>query len=124
LLNLIGNAVKHHDRAQGRVQVRCGVRGDAYVFSVADDGPGIPAEYHQRVFQMFQTLRPRDAVEGSGMGLALVRRIVEGGNGSVWVEPNAPRGSVFRFTWPHAMSGRPSFPPLEETATSAGGGDS
>ena len=72
---------------------------------------------------MFQTLRPRDTVEGSGMGLALVRRIVEGGNGSVWVEPNTPRGSVFRFTWPRTSAeARPSFP-LMAAAPPASNGD-
>ena len=100
LLNLIGNAVKHHDRADGRIEVRCRESGEFYELSVTDDGPGIPAEYRQRIFQMFQTLRPRDAVEGSGMGLALVRRIVEGANGGVWAEAAWPRGAVFRFTWP------------------------
>jgi signal transduction histidine kinase len=70
------------------------------VFAVADDGEGIPAQYAERVFEMFHTLKPRDQVEGSGMGLAIVNRIVQWQGGRVWFEP-APsgRGTVFKFQW-------------------------
>jgi signal transduction histidine kinase len=71
---------------------------------VSDDGPGIPPEYHERVFGMFQTLRPRDQVEGSGIGLALVRRIVTRFGGDVRIECRKPRGSVFRFRWPKEIA--------------------
>ena len=70
--NLIGNAVKHHPGPTGEVSIACEEAEDHYLFSVADDGAGIPPEYAERVFQMFQTLRPRDEVEGSGIGLAIV----------------------------------------------------
>src|SRR5688572_15502981 len=98
--NLLGNAVKHHPGPQGRVVVSCQEQGDQYVFAIADDGEGIPMEYAQRVFEMFQTLKPRDQVEGSGMGLAIVNRIVQWQGGKVWFEP-APsgRGTVFKFQW-------------------------
>lgn len=99
-MNLLTNAVKHHDRPRGIVTVRCIDRGDYFEFSVTDDGPGIPEEYHDRVFQMFQTLKPRDANEGSGMGLALVRRVVESAGGRLALESGNGRGSTFRFTWP------------------------
>jgi PAS domain S-box-containing protein len=100
LRNLIGNAVKHHPGPQGSVVVACEDRGDHYLFSVADDGEGIPAEYAQRVFEMFQTLKPRDKVEGSGMGLAIVSRIVNWQGGRVWFDPNpSGRGTVFKFQW-------------------------
>lgn len=98
--NLIGNAVKHHPGPEGRVVVSCQEQGEYYVFAVEDDGEGIPMEYAQRVFEMFQTLKPRDQVEGSGMGLAIVSRIVEWQGGRVWFEPAANgRGTVFRFQW-------------------------
>ena len=98
--NLIGNAVKHHPGPQGRIVVSCQEQGDRYVFAVADDGEGIPAQYAERVFEMFQTLKPRDQVEGSGMGLAIVNRIVQWQGGRVWFEPApAGRGTVFKFQW-------------------------
>jgi signal transduction histidine kinase len=100
LRNLIGNAVKHHPGPQGRVIVSCEKQGEQYVFAVADDGEGIPTEYAERVFEMFQTLKPRDQVEGSGMGLAIVNRIVQWQGGRVWFEPApAGPGAVFKFEW-------------------------
>jgi|SRR5690606_34492762 len=107
--NLIGNAVKHHPGPEGRIVVSCEEHDDHYVFAVADDGEGIPKEYAERVFEMFQTLKSRDKVEGSGMGLAIVSRIVAWQGGRVWFEP-APggRGTVFKFQWkkrqPQAVS--------------------
>jgi PAS domain S-box-containing protein len=100
LRNLIGNAIKHHPGPQGRVVVSCMEQGDHYVFAVADDGEGIPAQYAERVFEMFQTLKSRDQVEGSGMGLAIVSRIVQWQRGRVWFEPaSGGRGTVFKFQW-------------------------
>ncbi len=98
--NLIGNAVKHHPGPQGRIVISAQEQGDHYVFAVADDGDGIPPQYAERVFEMFQTLKSRDQVEGSGMGLAIVNRIVQWQRGRVWFEP-APegRGTVFKFQW-------------------------
>jgi PAS domain S-box-containing protein len=98
--NLISNAIKHHPGPEGRVVVSCEEEGDHYVFAVQDDGEGIPKEYADRVFEMFQTLRSRDRVEGSGMGLAIVNRIVQWQRGRVWFEPaRGGRGTVFRFQW-------------------------
>jgi signal transduction histidine kinase len=96
--NLFSNAFKHHDRGKGRLEVAVKDDGKYYMFTVADDGPGIPPEFHARVFQMFQTLQPRDDVEGSGMGLAIIRKIIEREGGSIAVE-NQPggRGALFRF---------------------------
>jgi PAS domain S-box-containing protein len=100
LRNLISNAVKHHPGPEGRVVVSCADQGEFFVFAVTDDGEGIPPQYAERVFEMFQTLKPRDQVEGSGMGLAIVSRIVQWQGGRVWFEP-APsgRGTVFKFQW-------------------------
>jgi PAS domain S-box-containing protein len=100
LRNLISNAVKHHPGPQGRVVVSCQEKGDHYLYAIADDGEGIPAQYAERVFEMFQTLKSRDQVEGSGMGLAIVNRIVQWQRGRVWFEPNPEgRGTVFKFEW-------------------------
>lgn len=100
LRNLIGNAVKHHPGPSGRISVAAEPAADGYLFSVADDGAGIAEEYAERIYQMFQTLQPRDEVEGSGMGLAIVSRVVEWQGGRIWHEPAASgTGTVFRFEW-------------------------
>lgn len=100
LMNLIGNAAKHHHRKTGCIEVTVEDGGPYYAFAVKDDGPGIPAQFHEQIFKMFQTLRPRDQVEGSGMGLAMVRKNVEVFGGVVHLESTEGQGSIFRFTWP------------------------
>ncbi|TXN76004.1 PAS domain S-box protein [Methylobacterium sp. WL18] len=100
--NLVGNAIKHHDHpGDGRVRVDAHPMGDMVEFVVTDDGAGIPEQFRERVFGMFQTLRPRDEVEGSGMGLAIVRKLVERQGGKVWLtEGREGRGLSVHFTWP------------------------
>src|SRR5688572_26994095 len=100
LRNLISNAIKHHPGPAGRIVVSCKEEGDRYVYAIEDDGEGIPQQYAERVFEMFQTLKPRDQVEGSGMGLAIVNRIVQWQGGRIWFEPaTSGRGTVFKFQW-------------------------
>jgi len=100
--NLLSNAIKHHDKADGHIHV--GVRGCAggHEFSVADDGPGIAPPYQDRIWMLFQTLEAQDKVENTGVGLALVKKIVEGQGGTVGVTSEEGRGATFRFTWPQA----------------------
>ncbi len=99
--NLLENAIKHHDRAEGRVVVSACERGEMFEFSVRDDGPGIPPEFRERVFGMFEKApSPHGAREGSGIGLALVREIVEREGGKIRIESEQSRGVTFRFTWP------------------------
>ncbi|HXF63210.1 MAG TPA: PAS domain S-box protein [Caldilineaceae bacterium] len=100
LRNLLGNAIKHHDKESGVIIVRARDLGDMLEFTVQDDGPGIEPRYHERIFQMFQTLRPRDRLEGSGIGLAVVKKIVEHVGGRVWVQSELGAGATFGFTWP------------------------
>ena len=104
-LNLIGNAVKHHHRKDGVVRVTWEDAGDMLRFAVADDGPGIDPRFHDRIFLIFQTLQPRDKVEGTGVGLALVKKIVESHGGTVTVESEEGKGATFRFTWPKLTKG-------------------
>ncbi len=107
LRNLFTNAIKHHDRSTGSIKLDWQLANkDYYQFSVTDDGPGIPPEYHERVFVMFQTLRPRDEVEGSGMGLALVKKIVETYGGKASITSDGKRGTSIHFTWPVRIEGR------------------
>lgn len=70
-----------------------------HCFSVSDDGPGIPEQYRTRIFEMFQTLKPRDVVEGSGMGLAIAKRLIQSYNGTIMVIGDEGRGACFEFTW-------------------------
>ncbi|WP_428938375.1 sensor histidine kinase [Fontivita pretiosa] len=100
-MNLIGNAIKHHNQPQqGRVTITCRDAGELYEFAVSDNGPGIDPQYHERIFVIFQTLAPRDKVEGTGVGLALVQKLVERQGGRVSVESELGAGATFRFTWP------------------------
>lgn len=98
LINLIGNACKHHHRNNGCIEVTVEDAGTCYAFAVKDDGPGIPAQFHSHFFEMFKTLKPRDQVEGSGLGLAMVWKNVEAFCGVLQLESAEGKGSTFRFT--------------------------
>ena len=106
-MNLIGNAVKYARAERKDVVVTLEWRpmNDGYEFAVTDNGPGIPAEYHDRIWGMFQTLASRDAVEGTGIGLSVVQKIVETRGGHVSVESSPGHGATFRFTWPGTRAG-------------------
>ena len=102
LANLIGNAVKHHDRDNGRITVSAQRRNGRADFSITDDGPGIPVRACNRIFDMFQTLDAGNQKPGSGIGLAIVKRLVERHDGTVEAMPasaTSERGTTFRFTW-------------------------
>jgi PAS domain S-box-containing protein len=98
--NLIGNAIKHHDRLDGHIWVDVQKKGKFYQFAVSDDGPGIEPAYHQKVFVIFQTLQARDKTESTGIGLSLVKSIVENKGGTVQIESTQNRGTTFLFSWP------------------------
>lgn len=98
--NLLSNAIKHHDREDGRITISVSDRGTAYEFMVADDGPGIAPEDHQRIFTIFQTLKSRDDQENSGVGLSIVKKIVEAEGGTIGLDSKLGEGATFRFTWP------------------------
>jgi len=97
--NLISNAIKYHDREDGHIQVSVTDAGEFYEFTVADDGPGIAPEYHDKVFQIFQTLIAKDTRESTGVGLTLVKKIVEDQGGTIELESETGQGADFRFTW-------------------------
>ncbi|MBD2537565.1 PAS domain-containing sensor histidine kinase [Coleofasciculus sp. FACHB-SPT36] len=98
-MNLIGNAIKYANRSDMCIQVSVRELGTYYEFSVADNGQGIEPKYHQKIWGIFQRLEARDKVEGTGIGLSVVKKIVESRGGRVWVESAAGAGATFRFTW-------------------------
>ncbi len=92
LQNLIANAIRYMDKPQGRIEIGCADEGESWRFSVADNGPGIETRHFDRIFQLFQTLNPRDRVESTGVGLAIVKKIAEQCGGHVWVEVRTRSG--------------------------------
>jgi PAS domain S-box-containing protein len=100
LQNLISNGLKHHDRTEGRITVEMKLENGVAEFRVTDDGPGIAPRFHERIFVIFQTLASRDDLDTSGIGLAIVKKRVEGHGGRIWVESAPPiRGTTIAFTW-------------------------
>lgn len=100
--NLINNAIKHHHRSDGTVEIGVEDLGQVYQFTVKDDGPGIAEAFHEKVFAIFQTLRSRDELESTGIGLSLVKKAVlaEGGNIEIFSKGEQGAGTTFQFTWP------------------------
>ncbi|MGB3403254.1 MAG: ATP-binding protein [Microcoleaceae cyanobacterium] len=98
--NLISNGVKHHNCQKGKIEISVADLGQYYQFTVADDGPGIAAEFQEKVFTIFQTLKARDTVENTGIGLSIIKKIVESQGGTVDLESQPGQGAKFIFTWP------------------------
>jgi two-component system sensor kinase FixL len=113
--NLLSNAVKYMDKPVGRVVVGCSQDDNAWTFSVSDNGPGIEQKHFDRIFKIFQTLDGKDDFESTGVGLTLVKKIVERYGGSVWVVSDVGQGSTFFFTWPkHVVpADKPVQPAIE-----------
>ena len=107
-MNLIANAVKFAGADRDRAHVTVGWldAGEDFEFTVHDDGPGIAPEFHERIWGIFQTLAPRDRVEGTGIGLSVVKKIIETRGGRVSVESVPGHGATFRFTWPKRLQER------------------
>lgn len=100
--NLIANAIRFRGDARPRVRVRAHPRGPMVEFSVADNGIGIAPEHHEEVFEVFRRLHTRPAYEGTGIGLAICKRIVEHNGGRIWLESAVGRGTTVYFTLPRA----------------------
>jgi PAS domain S-box-containing protein len=98
--NLLSNAVKYMDKPQGRIRIGCAEEGDFWKFSVADNGPGIEEKHFEKIFRIFQTLAPRDQFESTGIGLTVIKKIIELHGGRIWVESEIGQGSTFFFTLP------------------------
>ena len=99
-MNLFNNAIKYNDKEDKQVWVGCKDLGDSFEFYVKDNGPGIEERYHDKIFIIFQTLNARDQVEARGIGLAIVKNIIDEAGGNIWVTSQKGLGATFHFTWP------------------------
>lgn len=102
LRNLIQNAIQHHDRGEGHITLDCQEEPARLVFSVTDDGPGIAPEHHAAAFLPFRTLDREGKKGGTGIGLAMVKKMVETAGGTITLvsDPAQARGTTFRVAWP------------------------
>lgn len=98
--NLLSNTIKFMDKPEGLISVSCVKKKSHWQFSVADNGTGIKKKHHEKFFGIFQTLATSDQSESTGIGLALVKKIVKGWDGQIWLESTVGEGSVFYFTLP------------------------
>jgi PAS domain S-box-containing protein len=98
--NLISNGIKHHYRADGSINVSMQDRHDLYEFVVADDGPGIAPQHYEQIFTVFQAINPQNRSDSSGIGLSIVKKIIEAEGGTIWLESQLGKGTEFYFTWP------------------------
>jgi PAS domain S-box-containing protein len=104
--NLIGNAIKHHDKPEGLITISVIDKPSSYQFTVEDDGPGIESQHHNQVFDLFKTLKPRDEVEGSGMGLSLIKKMLSYYGEDIALISDGKSGTKFVFDWPKDMKKR------------------
>ncbi len=103
-LNLIGNGIKFQGSAPPKIQIKAHLHSSEWLISVQDNGIGIKPQYAERIFQIFQRLHSRSEYPGTGIGLAICRKIVEGHSGSIWVTSEPGQGSIFYFTLPVSPS--------------------
>jgi signal transduction histidine kinase len=117
--NLIGNAIKYHNKNNGIIKISMIERKYFLQFTVTDDGPGIAPKHHHRIFGIFQTLAKNNDHKETGVGLAIVKKIVEAQGGSIWVESQLGEGSAFSFTWPkqHSCNILPFTEPDQQLCT-------
>lgn len=96
--NLIGNAVKHNDKEKIEITIGCIDENDFWKLYVKDNGPGINEEFHEKVFQIFQTLKTKDEINSTGIGLSVVKKIIDNIGGKIWIESPQGEGCTFLFT--------------------------
>ena len=100
-MNLISNAAKYHDKFNGTIEIKYALHHGHVEFSVSDDGPGIDPKYHAKIFELFQTLNVKESNDGTGVGLAIVKKIVTDVKGKIKVESQVNKGSRFIIEWPY-----------------------
>lgn len=102
--NIISNAVKYNNKDKGQIIISSKNIGEYYEFMVSDNGPGISPNYHEKIFMIFQTLKERDAFESTGVGLAIVKKIIDDQKGKIVVKQSDSGGTTFVFTWPNTVN--------------------
>ena len=101
--NLLSNAINYMDKAEGEIRIRCVDADTTWKFSVADNGPGIEAQHFEKIFRPFQSVATRPSPESSGIGLAIVKKLVEASGGDIWLESVVGQGSTFSFSLPKIL---------------------
>lgn len=104
--NLLSNAIKFNNKPSGHIRVDVVLQHQFFQFTISDNGMGIDAKYHEKIFTIFQTLESRDKVEGTGIGLSIVKKCIEDVGGTIRIESEVGKGSQFIFTWPKEMNNR------------------
>ncbi len=99
-MNIINNAIRYNDKENILIDIGIKDKGKEWEFYIKDNGPGIEPRYHEKIFVIFQTLNARDEVESRGVGLAIVKKLIEDEGGKIWLDSDAGLGANFFFTWP------------------------
>ncbi|GAB4391232.1 MAG: hypothetical protein Tsb005_00120 [Gammaproteobacteria bacterium] len=100
IANLLNNAIKYNDKTEIIITISVTQHDYYYEFAIQDNGPGIDPAFHNRIFELFQTLHSRDEIESTGVGLTIVKKIIEQHGGEIWLDSKPGNGSIFSFTWP------------------------
>lgn len=111
--NLISNAVKYNDESRPKIEIDWKEKGDRYLIRVSDNGPGIKDRYLKKIFQVFEKLNPKEDPEGTGIGLAVCKRIIDEHGGKIWAESEVGEGTTFLFTLPGEPSPKEGLSPDE-----------
>ncbi len=98
--NLISNAVKYHNRSNGLIEISANEKDEEFEFTVRDDGPGIAPRYHKHIFEIFQTIEADSKLKSSGVGLAIVAKIINDFKGTIDLDSDVGKGAVFKFSHP------------------------
>ncbi len=101
--NLISNAIKHNDKPAVEIEISFSKTARSTIFRLTDNGPGIDKKFHEKIFEVFRTLKSRDDMESTGIGLSLVKKIIELHGGRIWVESEVGKGTSFVFSLPNPI---------------------